>query len=120
MTRQALVRVLLSLLLLISQQMASSHVMSHLTGSLGNANATANATAAQVQQAGDASLSDAFAQDPTCHQCLAFAQMASAVGSKAHLFDLPNPGSFRIAARAVHDSGARTILAFQSRGPPQA
>ena len=116
MTRQAFIRVLLSLLLLISQQMASSHVMSHLAGSGGN---TAPMQAQQTQTDGG-ELSDAFAQDPTCHQCLAFAQLSGPLGSKAHVFDLPNPGSFRIAARAVHDSGARTILAFQSRGPPQA
>ena len=118
MTRQALVRVLLSLLLLISQQMASSHVMSHLAGS-GGSTASMQAQLSQTQTDGG-ELSDAFAQDPTCHQCLAFAQLSGPLGSKARVFDLPNPGSFRIAARAVHDSGARTILAFQSRGPPQA
>lgn len=114
MTRQAFIRVLLSLLLLISQQMASSHVMSHLAGSLDKA------AVAQMQQGVDTELSDAFAQEATCQHCLAFAQLAGPLGSKTQLFDLPNPGSFHIAARAVHDSGARTILAFQSRGPPQA
>lgn len=114
MTRQAFIRVLLSLLLLISQQMASSHVMSHLVGTADNV------SAAQIQQGMDVGLSDAVEQDRTCHQCLAFAQMCGPMGSKARVFDLPNPGSFRIASRAVHDSGARTILAFQSRGPPQA
>ena len=114
MTRQAFIRVMLSLLLLISQQMASSHVMSHLAGSLDSV------AAAQARQAGDGELSEAFAQEISCNQCLAFAQLSGPLGSKASVFDLPDPGSFRIAARAVHDSGARTILAFQSRGPPQA
>ncbi len=120
MTRQAFFRVLLSLLLLISQQMASSHVMSHLSGAAGNLAAAQEKQIKQGKQGDSGELSDAFAQDPTCHQCLAFAQLAGPVGSHAQVFDLPNPGSFRIASRAVHDSGARTILAFQSRGPPQA
>ena len=113
MTRQAFIRVLLSLLLLISQQMASSHVMSHLAGSLDSAGA-------QAQLVGSGELSDAFALELSCNKCLAFAQLSGPLGSKAHVVDLPDSVSFRIAARAVHDSGARTILAFQSRGPPQA
>lgn len=113
MTRQAFVRVLLSLLLLISQQMASSHVMSHLTGSVDRV--------AAAQPAGpDSELSSALAQDQTCSHCLAFAQLGGTLGSKTHAFALPGQQSARIAAAATHDAGARTILAFQSRAPPQA
>jgi len=114
MTRQALVRVLLSLLLLISQQMASSHVMSHLAGSLDVS------TTAHVQVQDSDQLSKAIAQDQSCNQCLALAQLAGPLVSKPQVFALPEQGSFRIAAAAVHNSGARTILGFQSRAPPQA
>ena len=111
MTRQAFIRVLLSLLLLVSQQMASSHVMSHLAGAL-------DRTAAMQLQPGDDGLSAALAQDQTCSHCLAFAQLSGALGSKAQVFALPDQTSFRIAAGATQHSGARTIFAFQSRAPP--
>lgn len=114
MTRQAFVRVLLSLLLLISQQMASSHVLSHLAGSLDGV------AGAQVQVLDSEELSKAIAQDQSCNQCLAFAQLAGPLVSQPRAFALPEQASFRIAAAAVHNSGARTILGFQSRAPPQA
>ena len=112
MTRQALVRVLLSLLLLISQQMASSHLMSHLAGSVERV--------AAGQQPGGSERSSAFAQDQTCSHCLAFAQLAATLGGKAHVFALPGQQASPVAAAAVHEAGARTILAFLSRAPPQA
>jgi hypothetical protein len=112
MTRQAFIRVLLSLLLLISQQMASSHLMSHLAGSVD--------PVAASQQVDGGELSSAFAQDQSCSHCLAFAQLAGTLGSKTYAFALPGQQPSRIAAAATHDAGARTILAFQSRAPPQA
>jgi hypothetical protein len=112
MTRQAFVRVLLSLLLLISQQMASTHVMSHLAGSL------ERAAAAQVRQGGADEISTAFAQDQSCHQCLAFAQLAGPLASTPPAFVIPRQCACAIDTVDVRDAGARIILAFQSRAPP--
>lgn len=112
MTRQALVRVLLSLLLLISQQMASSHVMSHLAGSLDGAKN------AQVQAIDHDGLTKAFAQDQACSQCLAFAQLSGPLASTPPAFVIPQQSRFAIDDVVVRAAGARLILAFLSRGPP--
>lgn len=111
MTRQAFIRVLLSLLLLVSQQMASSHVMSHLAGALDRA--------AVAQSAGaDESLASAVAQHQTCSQCLAFAQLAGPLLTKVGAFAVPDHATAGAVPGELRAGAARTILAFQSRAPP--
>jgi hypothetical protein len=113
MTRRSLTRVLLSLLLLISQQMAMSHVVSHWAGSRG--------AAAQLhQERKDGALSKAFAQDQTCEQCLAFAQFANAIGNTPRWFAAEAVGSSVVAVRATGADCVRTICVFQPRAPPAA
>ena len=112
MTRQAFIRVLLSLLLLVSQQMASSHAMSHLTGSLDRA------PASQTRQGASDNLSGAFAQDQSCQHFLAFAQLAVPLASAPPALVIPRQTSSVIELVDVRDGGARIILAFQSRAPP--
>ena len=112
MTRQAFLRVLLSLLLLVSQQLASTHVLSHLTGKLDGA------TTAQVKLDADGALKVALAQDQSCNQCLALAQLAGPLVSSPAQLDVPRQASFAIAGVAARAAGARIILAFQSRAPP--
>lgn len=112
MTRQAFIRVLLSLLLLISQQMASTHVLSHLSGSLDRV------AVVQLQPAGDDELSSAFAQDQTCNQCLAFAQLSGPLASTPPAFVIPTQEFSATDDVLEHIAGARIILAFQSRAPP--
>ncbi|WP_426210645.1 hypothetical protein [Massilia sp. TWP1-3-3] len=116
MTRQAFVRVLLSLLLLVSQQLASTHVLSHLTGQRNNAG-TAQAQA-RTQVDADGALKAALAQDQSCNQCLAFAQLAGPLVSSPAQLDVPQQASFAIAGIPARAAGARIILAFQSRAPP--
>jgi hypothetical protein len=113
MTRTTIVRLLLSLLLLVSQQMATSHALLHWGGAL-----DITASALHQERAGD--LSSAFAQDQTCTQCLAFAQLAGPLGSQAPAFVVPDSG--RGAGIATNDAAAcaRTICVFQSRAPPLA
>jgi hypothetical protein len=112
MTRTAIVRILLSLLLLISQQMAASHMLTHLSGGR-------DRVAASVQNVpGRDSVSDAFAQDQSCSQCLAFAQLAGPLPSTPPAFVVPSQQSKAVDGVDVHDAGARIILAFQSRAPP--
>jgi hypothetical protein len=118
MTRQAIVRILLSLVLLASQQMASLHVLSHLGGAMG---AQMGAPAVSVPQpASDERLAAVLAQDASCSHCLAFAQLAGPLGSSPPAFILPRSGAAAVAAAPAHAGGARTILAFNSRAPPQA
>ncbi|MES2899475.1 MAG: hypothetical protein V4723_07075 [Pseudomonadota bacterium] len=111
MIRQTVIRVLLSVLLLVSQQLASAHAMSHLTGQLDSA--------AQASLADSKDLSTALALDESCKQCLAFTQLG---GPPSHPFSYHAPAikSCPIVPERALEAGAGTILAFQSRGPPQA
>jgi hypothetical protein len=109
MTRRSVIRLLLSLLLLMSQQMALSHSVTHWR--------MAPALAEQ-RGGGDANLSKALAQDQWCDQCLAFAQIAGSVGSDSRAFAPFNPGADAIAAKAERAFCPRTVCAFRSRAPP--
>lgn len=114
MTRRNIIRVLLSLLLLLSQQMAMSHAMTHWAGSR-DAPAQLHKGAGQHQERG---VSSAFAQDQTCEQCLAFAQIAGAVGSPARTFVADGSACCAIGASATQPGCARTTCVFESRAPP--
>lgn len=112
MTRRSVTRVLLSLLLLLSQQMAMSHMVSHLSG---------RAVPAAVQHRGaDGGLSKSIAQDQWCDQCLSFAQIAGAVGSPTRTFAPLDSGADPLPTLAGHSPCARTVCAFHSRAPPAA
>lgn len=112
MTRRSIVRVLLSLLLLMSQQMAMSHAMTHWAG--------ARDGGARVHHAGknETGVSSAFAQDQTCEQCLAFAQIAGAVGSPARSFAPDGSATCALGASPTQPGCERTTCVFQSRAPP--
>lgn len=114
MTRRSFIRVLLSLLLLMSQQMAISHAMTHWAGSRDNA-ARLDKAAGQQDNRG---ISAAFAQDQTCEQCLAFAQIASAVGTQPRCFAADGSATCATGPSATQPGCARTTCVFQSRAPP--
>jgi hypothetical protein len=114
MMRRRLVHVLLSLLLLVSQQMAFAHAMSHWTGKIGST----HPNAAFVQLDTDNELSSAVAQDRSCSECLAFAQMASAIGSTPRKYAPPDLRVERILALATSEAAPRTVCVFHSRAPP--
>lgn len=114
MTRRAFTRVLLSLLLLVSQQMAVAHITAHWS-----------ARAVMMAQAGkeaakDGSLSKSLAQDLSCDQCFTFAQMASPLAHEPRTFVPPSECTRSRAAAVQCPHAARTIRAFQPRGPPVA
>jgi hypothetical protein len=109
LTRRSLLHVLLSLLLLLSQQMAMAHAMSHWTSSL--------APAAE-RQSSHSELSSAFAHDRSCAQCLAFAQIGTAVGSTARQFAPPETCSQGLAGATPRALASRTVRLFDSRAPP--
>ncbi|HEX8615176.1 MAG TPA: hypothetical protein VF800_28165 [Telluria sp.] len=113
MTRQSFIRILLSLLLLMSQQMATSHVMSHWSALQGG---HAQATSYQDRSA----LARAVAQDQSCDQCLAFAQLAGPLASHARGFAFTDPGITLLAAIAPQAARALPLRAFEPRAPPRA
>ncbi|MDB5935793.1 MAG: hypothetical protein JWQ01_3137 [Massilia sp.] len=114
MTRQSIIRVMLSLLLLLSQQMAISHGMTHWAGTR-DGSAQLRKAVAQHDERG---VSAAFAQDQTCEQCLAFAQIAGAVGSPARNFAADCSAICAVAISVTQPGCARTTCVFQSRAPP--
>lgn len=109
MMRRCIVHVLLSLLLLVSQQMAFAHAMSHWTGRL---------VYAPVAAGEDRELAKAVAQDQSCNQCLALAQLATPVSSTLRQFVAPDLRTEVVAARALREALPRTVCAFHSRAPP--
>jgi hypothetical protein len=115
MIRRSTIRVLLSLLLLLSQQMAIAHAVSHWSGRSGSTPA-----GAEQQQSGERSLSEAFALDQSCSQCLAFAQIGGVVGSDPFRFFPIDTGSSQACSDASHFLTARTVCAYRSRAPPSA
>ena len=112
MKRSLFLRVLLSLLLLVSQQMAVGHAMSHIAGS-------ADKTA-QTRAGGKATPSKELADDAGCSQCFAYAQMASALGSPAYVLPVVDAQPFHQSAAVRSADCIRTVCVFRSRAPPLA
>jgi hypothetical protein len=111
MSRRALNHLLLSIVLLLSQQMAIAHVIAHW-------GARASTTSVRASASTDDSFSKPIAQDQGCEQCLAFAQIATAVGQEPRSFVPPSQGTWSIAALAPRLVCARAPCAFRSRAPP--
>lgn len=105
---------MLSLLLLVSQQMAFAHAMSHWTGKIGST----RPNAVLVQLDTDNDLSRAVAQDRSCSECLAFAQIAGAIGSTPRQFAPLDLQTERVLALATTEAAPRTFCVFHSRAPP--
>jgi hypothetical protein len=105
---------MLSLLLLMSQQMAIAHAMTHWAG----ARHATNQLHVSGGQQQDVGISSAFAQDQTCEQCLAFAQITGAIGSSTRSFADACDAVCARHAGAAQSGCARTICVFQPRAPP--
>jgi hypothetical protein len=114
MIRRSVVHILLSLLLLVSQQMAFAHAMSHWTGKIGGTHPAASVLSGEVQK----DLSSSVAQDGSCSQCLAFAQVASAIGSTPRQFVPLDLQAERAGAFVATAAAPRTVCVFHSRAPP--
>jgi hypothetical protein len=108
MTKRLVGRLLLSLLLLLSQQMAMAHNISHLLG----------ASSAAPEVAGK--LSKSLVRHQTCADCLAYAQFFSALGSAQRTVAAAEPGPLRLAVPVTPENCIVTECMFQSRAPPQA
>lgn len=110
MIRRSVFRVLLSLVLLLSQQMAMSHALSHWTSQLGGPVAR--------KAAGDSELSSAFAQDRSCAQCLGLAQLSTPLANTAQQFVPPEMGDVPALDVAGHAWRLHSARAYDSRAPP--
>jgi hypothetical protein len=113
MKRHVLLRLLLSFVLLFSQQMATAHALEHLAGALD----LAGQVAVDSDEASE--LAKAVAQHQNCHQCLAFAQLAGPLASSARSFVPPE----LVAYGALHPPrdvlSSRIVQARPPRGPPR-
>lgn len=109
MIRRRLVHVMLALMLLVSQHMAMSHALSHWA----NARETAGS-----EQGAQSRIAKSLSQDQTCDKCLAFAQIAGAVGSASGNALAIDVESLSVVPRAEHVWLARSAVPYQSRAPP--
>jgi len=110
MHRRPIIHAFLSLMLLLSQQLAMTHLMSHGVGG-GNASV-------QKQQ-GSADVTRKAASERFCHQCLGFSQIAYGIGS-SHFTMAVAPVVFQApAAPRTPPNCLRTVCVFQSRAPPR-
>lgn len=110
--RRNFFHVLLSLLLVFSQQMGYSHALSHTAAATG---------IVQAAEPADDEVSTSITKlglDHSCAQCMAFAQIASAVDSRFHSFPLAANTSVAIAFTPAPLDCQRTICGFRSRAPP--
>ena len=104
--RRSFQRVLLSLLLLLSQQMGIAHAVSHLSdGRQDGRQKTSQNKQLPIEQA--------------CEQCLAYAQLGSGLTSAPALPLLQAATSLVIDSTTAQYFSPRTVYAFQSRAPPQ-
>lgn len=110
MIRRSVFRVLLSLVLLLSQQMAMSHALSHWTSQLGGPVAQ--------QTADDSELSSAFAHDRSCAQCLGLAQLTVPLVSSPRQFVAPEMTSGHASGAAALAWRVQKTRAYDSRAPP--
>jgi hypothetical protein len=112
--KRNIVYALLSLLLVFAQQMGITHAVSHLSDGR-------ESVLQQAQGAGerDTSVSRNLALDQSCKQCLAFAQIASAIDTPFYAFPAASHAAPVSLVRATPLACQRTVCAFQSRAPPQ-
>ena len=110
MMRRSVYRLLLSLVLLLSQQMAMTHALSHWSSQLGGPLAQ--------QTADDSELSSAFAQDRSCAQCLALAQLAAPLATTPRQFAAPDMREVLALDAAALPWRASGTRLYDSRAPP--
>jgi hypothetical protein len=109
--RRSLAYGLLSLLLVLAQQMGISHSLTHRLGA-------ERAHQAQSYQQEWLQASDSLVSDQDCVHCLAFAQIATALDTRFHSFTAEHhPAPVILVARALPDC-SRTVCVFQPRAPP--
>ena len=107
--RRPIVYVLLSLLLVLSQQMGISHALAHWSSQ--RAMVTAG-------DSSDAEPAKSLALDPSCGQCLAFAQIGTAADTGFYSFPIARDNTQAVDIAVAPELCQRTACAFRSRAPP--
>jgi hypothetical protein len=115
---RSVVHVVLSLLLLVSQQLSLLHGFVHL-GEARFASSTPSSAQLDQEQVRGEKASKA-AGHHICGQCAAAAQLAFALPAMAYLFVPPALTYFILDTRRVVGPLVLTTSAFQPRAPPQA
>lgn len=108
--RRPIVYVLLSLLLVLSQQMGIAHALTHWSTQ------RAALTAAERSEAGPSKTLAAL--DQSCDQCLAFAQIGTAVDTGFYSFPISRDNATAVEVVATPELCQRTVCVFRSRAPP--
>lgn len=108
--RARALHVLLALGILLSQQAALLHGFSHFEG-LARQLAADRSSAASLR-------TDHPDVDPFCVECLAFAQVATAVPGQAIDIGLPTSPDSELRVRAQPRLGASLSVPFLARAPP--
>lgn len=102
---------LLSLLLVLSQQLGITHAISHLSD-IGQ-----RSTGQRLERSGN-SASKNLALDQQCDQCLAFAQIANALDTPSYTFPVVEHAAPPATVAITPSACQRTVCVFQSRAPP--
>ncbi|AVR94948.1 hypothetical protein [Pseudoduganella armeniaca] len=110
MSSRIIVQLLLSLLLLVSQQLALSHVYTHVPAPGG---------VAVLGDSGDEGKRP-IASDHLCGLCVSGDQLAHALGVPSYSFKAVAPEYLPLAAADTPAACLRTVCVFHSRAPPQA
>jgi hypothetical protein len=108
MTKRLMGRLLLSLVLLWSQQIAMAHSISHLLRER------------SVTPAAAGKPSKPLVKHQACAECLAYAQFFSALGSAQRTVAVAEPDPLRLVVPVTPENCIVTVCMFQSRAPPQA
>lgn len=114
MTRR-LLPLLIAFFLLMSQQMASTHVYSHFAAMAATAAAHAGAL---VQDRAAVSADEPTAIEQLCGLCLAAADLAFAVPGKIFQFDLAAEKLQQLIILCTQPLEKSTNVVFLSRAPP--
>ncbi len=109
MSSRVLVQLLLSLLLLVSQQLALAHGYTHV-----------QRAATEQLRGQDDDAPQTPAADHLCAQCLSADQLAYALGVPSHHFRIACNGYLRFTETSAQPASIRAVRAFQPRAPPRA
>ena len=108
MSPRVFVQLLLSLLLLVSQQLALAHGYTHVQRTVTE----------QLQGKDDGA--PATAADHLCAQCLSADQLAHALAVPTYHFKVAGNGYLPGIEPAARPASSKTVRAFQPRAPPRA
>jgi len=118
--RRPIVYVLLSLLLVLTQQMGFTHALSHWSASRagGTTQAMAQVRAQALAQSGEDGGGKAQSFDQSCEQCLAFAQIGAPIDVQFSSFPVAGGSALAVTAAPVLAPCQRSVCVFHSRAPP--